>query len=109
MNPKGQRPSPRLLLVAWTVSLSTTVATTSRADDPPVPPDHARMMARGLELFKSGVRESLVKNCLDCHGGKATKGEFDLSTREALLREGPEGLNVVPGKSAETRLYRLAA
>jgi hypothetical protein len=109
MNPKGQSPSPRLLLSVWAVALTSIVVSTALADDPPVPPDHARTMARGIELFKSGVRESLEKKCLDCHGGKTTKGEFDISTRETLLREGPEGPNVIPGKSAESRLYRMVA
>ncbi len=90
-----------ILVAAWGLG--------SRAGDAPPGPDHARAMAVGLDLFQSGVRATLVANCLDCHGGKATKGEFDLSTREALLREGTEGPNVVPGKSAESRLYRLAA
>jgi mono/diheme cytochrome c family protein len=81
----------------------------ARADDEGTPPDHARAMARGLEAFKKEVREILVKNCLDCHGGKATKGDFDLTTREGLIREGAEGPNVVPGKAAESRMYRMVA
>ena len=84
-------------------------STWTRAADGPVSADHARAMARGLDLFKSGVRETLVKNCVDCHGGKSTKGDFDLTTREALLREGAEGPNVVPGKGGESRLYRMVA
>jgi cytochrome c553 len=66
-------------------------------------------MARGLEAFKKDVREILVKNCLDCHGGKATKGELDLTTREGLLREGTDGPNVIPGKATESRMYRMVA
>ncbi|MDX2035883.1 MAG: PSD1 and planctomycete cytochrome C domain-containing protein [Isosphaeraceae bacterium] len=74
-----------------------------------VDPDHARAMAKGLAIFEGSVRSILVSKCLDCHGGKATKGEFDLTTRDALLAEGTQGPNVVPGKAAESRLVAMLA
>jgi mono/diheme cytochrome c family protein len=110
MSPEVPRNRSRCLANAQSIALVILLAISSaRGGDGPVPADHSRSMARGLELFKGGVRETLVKNCLECHGGKATKGDFDLSTREALLREGAEGFNVVPGKSADSRLYRMVA
>jgi mono/diheme cytochrome c family protein len=110
MSPRGQRNSPRWSAPCRIVGLAILLMPVSAlAGDEPIAPDHARAMARGLDLFKSGVRETLSTACLECHGGKATKADFDLSTREALLREGTEGPNVVPGKSAESRLYRMVA
>ena len=53
-----------------------------------VPPDHARKAKQGQALFKSHVRSLLVKHCLDCHGGKSVKADFDLSTRERLMESG---------------------
>ena len=53
-----------------------------------VPPDHAERAKKGAALFKSSVRETLTKQCLDCHGGKSVKGKFDLSTRESLMASG---------------------
>ena len=53
-----------------------------------VPPDHAAKMAEGLALFKERVRPLLIAQCLDCHGGKATKGDFDLSDRKPLVDSG---------------------
>lgn len=39
---------------------------------------------KGLRaLFKSSVRATLTKHCLDCHGGKSTKGDFDLSAAKS--------------------------
>jgi mono/diheme cytochrome c family protein len=73
----------------------------------PVDADHARDMAAGLALFKSGVRETLAKNCLPCHGGDATEGKFSLADRDSLLKGGESGLAVVPRKSGESRLVRL--
>ncbi len=75
----------------------------------PLPPDHAQRMARGLELFKSQVRGLLAAHCLKCHGGKKTEGEFDLATREGLLRGGAQGVAVVPFKSTESLLYKLVS
>ncbi len=106
MSPLGRYPGSLRLLALATAAL---LASRADAGDGPVSADHAQAMARGLELFKGEVREVLVKNCLDCHGGKSTKGDFDLTTRDAMLREGAEGPNVVPGKGAESRLYRMVA
>mgnify|MGYP003306735328 FL=1 len=48
-------------------------------------PDHARKMADGLKLFKTNVREVLVKSWLPCHGGERTRSKYDLSTRAGLI------------------------
>jgi cytochrome c553 len=53
------------------------------------------------------VKAILVENCVKCHGGEKTKGEFDLTSREGLLHPGSEGTNVVAGKAGESRLMKL--
>src|SRR6266571_1071440 len=53
------------------------------------------------------VKGILVDNCVKCHGGEKTKGEFDLTSREGLLHPGSEGTNVVAGKAGESRLIKL--
>ena len=40
-------------------------------------------------------------------GGRKTKGEFDLTSREGLLHPGSEGVNVVAGKGTDSRLMKL--
>ena len=74
-----------------------------------VPPDHAEKMTKGIEIFKGGVRGILTESCLKCHGGEKTKGDFDLTTRELLLKGGADGVSVVPGKSSESRFFKLLA
>src|SRR5438477_8879644 len=74
---------------------------------PAVRPDHAEQMAKGLEIFKKEVGPILAENCVKCHGGEKTKGEFELTSREGLLKGGADGVDVVPGKSKESRLIRL--
>jgi cytochrome c553 len=56
-----------------------------------VPPDHAAKMKAGLDLFKKEVRSILLKNCVDCHGGKRTKGGLDLTDRKPLFASGTVG------------------
>ena len=90
--------APRRLFVVWV-----TPGSASPADEKPsVPPDHARRMQEGLVLFKAKVRPVLEQHCLNCHGGKATKGDLDLSDREPLMKSG-----VLEGGSKESRLAVL--
>ena len=72
-----------------------------------VPSDHAQRMTRGLELFQKQVRSVLIENCVKCHGGEKTKGEFDLATREGLLKGGAEGPTVKLYDARSSRLYQL--
>ena len=64
---------------------------------------------RGLEVFTTQLRPLLAHRCGSCHGAGSVEGEFDISTRESLLAGGASGVAVVPGKAAESRMYRLAA
>ena len=63
-------------------------------------------MAQSLELFKTEVRTLLGEHCVKCHGGEKTKGEFDLTTREGLLKGGEQGPAIVVGKPEESLLLR---
>jgi mono/diheme cytochrome c family protein len=81
----------------------------SAADPPKVPADHAASMAASTTLFKDTVREFVVKNCLECHGGEKTKSGFNMATREKMLEGGDRGAAVVPGKGKDSRLVKLVA
>src|SRR5678809_608662 len=81
------------------------LATAAAAAD--LPADHAEKMARGLELFRKEVGPLLQEHCVKCHGGEKTKGEFDLATREGLLRGGKEGEVVKPFDSKASWLMKL--
>ena len=53
-------------------------------------------MVKGTALFKTSVRAILTTHCLRCHGGKKVESEFDMGTREKLLKGGHAGAVVVP-------------
>jgi hypothetical protein len=96
------------------LSLAILIALGGRSAAQPAPPEpldprHGEKMAAGLKLFRGEVREVLMDNCLRCHGGAKTRSDFDLSTREALLRGGKRGPAVVAGDSRASRLYELIA
>ncbi len=75
----------------------------------PLDPNHAEKMARGLEVFRGGVRATLKAQCVKCHGGERIESEFDLTDRDRLLKGGALGAAVVPGKSADSLLYQVVA
>ncbi len=50
----------------------------------------------------------LQQKCLTCHGDAATSG-LRLTSREAAIKGGSRGPAIVPGKSAESLLYKAVA
>ena len=72
-----------------------------------LPPDHAARMTRGLELFRTDIAPLLREHCVKCHGGEKTRNDFDLTTREGLLRGGAEGSAVTPFNASASRLLKL--
>jgi mono/diheme cytochrome c family protein len=62
---------------------------------------------QGLALFAGGVRVALVQHCGACHTGEEVEGEFDLTTRDSLLKGGLAGAAILPGKSAESLLVKM--
>jgi mono/diheme cytochrome c family protein len=73
----------------------------------PVPPDHAARMSRGLESFDREIASLLSEHCLKCHGGEKTKGDFDVSHRDSLLKGGADGPSVAAFHSEKSRLIRM--
>ncbi len=71
-----------MLLIGAMIADETTAQTKT------VPPDHPERAKKGLALFKLSVRETLTKHCLECHGGKSVKGDFDMSSHESLMNSG---------------------
>ncbi len=94
-----------LILAVAVVSFSSAAA--EKTPPAVVPADHAERMTRGLEIFQKQVRPLLTEQCVKCHGGEKTKGDFDLATREGLLKGGAEGPAVTLYDARSSRLYQL--
>jgi hypothetical protein len=78
-------------------------------DSPKVDPDHVAKMAKGTDLFKKSVRGILQAKCVKCHSGDRVEGEFDMGTRESLLKGGGRGPGLVPGDSKKSLLWQMTA
>ncbi|HJZ54273.1 MAG TPA: DUF1549 domain-containing protein, partial [Gemmataceae bacterium] len=99
---------PALILVAAVV-LTPGSPGVAQVKDKPLDPEHAAKMAKGAELFKTTVRGILQAKCVKCHTGERVEGEFDMTTRESLLKGGASGPAVVPGDHNKSLLYQLVS
>ncbi|MEX2261124.1 MAG: c-type cytochrome domain-containing protein [Bryobacteraceae bacterium] len=59
--------------------------------------------------FVKDVAPIFASNCLGCHAGNVKMGGLDLDTTEGIRKGGHNGTVLVPGKSAESRLYLMVA
>jgi hypothetical protein len=59
--------------------------------------------------FATDIRPIFETSCWKCHGGTVQLSKFDLRTRDAALKGGLRGAAIIPGKAAESRLYRVIA
>jgi hypothetical protein len=66
----------------------------------------AEPAAPALEFFEKQVRPLLAAKCLDCHGGKKSKGGLRLDSRERILKGGDTGPAIVPGKPESSLLIK---
>ena len=64
-------------------------------------------MEQAQQLFDNSVRGLLIKQCGECHTGESVEGEFDLGTREALLKGGAAGSAILPGNADGSLLMQL--
>ena len=58
------------------------------------------------DLFAKHIVPLLQERCLSCHNNEKTEGDLNLTTREALLKGGEEGLALVPGEPDNSRLLK---
>ena len=63
--------------------------------------------AAALTYFQNTAKPVLRENCYRCHWGLNHKGNFNLGTRESLLKGGKHGPAVVPGNPDGSLLVRL--
>jgi hypothetical protein len=59
--------------------------------------------------FARDIGPLLAKRCTVCHGAQQQMSGFRLDSKEAALKGGASGADILPGKSAESRLIRLVA
>jgi WD40 repeat protein len=58
-------------------------------------------------LYEKDVEPILINKCTFCHSGNLKEGKLDMGTFDSLMKGGKRGKPIVPGKSAESLLYKL--
>jgi hypothetical protein len=57
--------------------------------------------------FSQQIRPVFEKSCATCHGTSVQLSKLNLMNRDAALRGGEHGVDIVPGDAEKSRLYRL--
>src|ERR1051325_6722839 len=57
--------------------------------------------------FSQEIKPILEASCIKCHGRGRAKGDFQIDSRETLLKGGESGPALVPGQSAQSLLIEL--
>ena len=63
--------------------------------------------AASEETFREEILPVFKEHCLRCHGEELMVKELDLSRLSSVLKGSESGPVVVPGRAAESKLYRL--
>src|SRR5690349_7016896 len=59
--------------------------------------------------FLRDISPILQSHCLKCHSDEKPKSHFRLTSREAALKGGEHGVDIIPGKSAQSPMIRYVA
>jgi WD40 repeat protein len=99
-----QRKNNLLLCLAIGLSFLATGADKKGAEPVPV----VSLNRKEQVTYDKEVAPIFANKCQACHSGSVTKGKFDLSRYEFLLKGGKRGKAILPGKSADSLLVKLA-
>ena len=59
--------------------------------------------------YEKDIKAIFEKSCFKCHGSEKQKGKMRLDSREAVLKGGENGPDVIPGKGDQSPLLHNAA
>ena len=72
----------------------------------PAAPDTGSPPPSTAQFFDAKVAPLLARHCLECHDTATKKGKLDLSRKDAALAGDEDGPVILPGKAAESRLWK---
>src|ERR1700745_1114899 len=59
--------------------------------------------------FSRQIKPILEKNCYKCHAGEKPRSHFRLTSREAALKGGEHGVDILPSDSTNSPLIHYVA
>jgi WD40 repeat protein len=92
-----------------TLTLVALFASSSLAADAKPKPLPVKEPAAGTKVEYATVAKILQKNCLACHSGTKAENSLVMESPQAMIKGGDSGPAIVPKKSAESMLFKLAA
>ncbi len=99
--------SSYLILIVLLVSPSIFAADTNSitsTNTPPLPPPADVQID-----FARDIKPILDESCIRCHGLEKPRSHFRLTSRDAALKGGSDGVDILPGQSAASPLIRYVA
>lgn len=84
-----------------------TVAAPATSEVVPTEETDGGAPATGGVSFKDDVMPILQSRCVKCHGGERTEKKFNLTSYEKLMAGGENGVTIVPGDAAASKLIVL--
>lgn len=91
------------------LGLSVSVLAQDKKKEEPIEPIPVVVLDRKDPVtWDKDIEPILSDKCAYCHSGKVVEGRFDMGTFEGLMKGGKRGPAIVPGKSAESLLIKLA-
>src|SRR4051794_9596659 len=101
--PFFSQPGPGLCLLLSTLSLSF-AATAAEVDVSRLPPPATNRID-----FSRDVQPIFDHSCLRCHGPERPKSHFRLDNRDSAIKGGENGVDIIPGDSAQSPLIQYVA
>jgi len=99
----------RLLLSLALIALVPALASAQQKKPKKVQPIAVVKLERATPvLYDKDIEPILVNKCAVCHSDNIKEGKLDLGTYEALMKGGKRGTPIMPGKSGESLLIKLA-
>jgi hypothetical protein len=86
------------LLTLWTLPAFASI------DASQLPP-----AATSTIVFSRDIKPILQESCYKCHAGERPRAKFALTSREAALKGGRQGVDIIPGQSAKSPLIHFVA
>jgi WD40 repeat protein len=100
---------PLSAIALMCLNLSPASAAEPAASDEPKPIAITPLERKEPVSFATEILPILSKNCLSCHNAAKAENKLVLETPPAMVKGGENGPAIVPGKSAESLLLKVAA